>query len=155
MFDLAWSEILLVGVIALIVVGPKDLPDLLRTVGQWVRRARSMAAGFQSTFDQMMRDEELAKTKRDLENSMSGTPSLNKIEKPSYAPETPPFDHSTIEDTDPRTENDYAEDAEAGDTEERPVTAESVAAIAGPEPVADPEPAAGDEAPAPKPATGS
>lgn len=151
MFDLAWSEILVVGVIALIVVGPKDLPDLLRTVGQWVRRARSMAAGFQSTFDQMMRDEELAKTKRDLENAVSGAPSANSIAKPSYAPTTPPFDHSTIEDTDPRTENDYAEDAEAEDAEEKPVTADAVEAIAGPDPVA----ATDDEAPAKTPATGS
>ncbi len=82
MFDLAWSEILLVGVVALLVVGPKELPDLLRTVGRWMRKARSMASNFQSTFDQMMRDEELAKTRQDLERAMSGDPALPK---PSYA----------------------------------------------------------------------
>lgn len=82
MFDLAWSEILLVGVVALLVVGPKELPDLLRTVGRWMRKARSMASNFQSTFDQMMRDEELAKTRQDLERSMSGDPALPR---PSYA----------------------------------------------------------------------
>jgi len=82
MFDLAWSEILLVGIVALLVVGPKELPDLLRTVGRWMRKARMMASNFQSTFDQMMRDEELAKTRQDLERAMSGDPALPK---PSYA----------------------------------------------------------------------
>ncbi|PWR24850.1 Sec-independent protein translocase protein TatB [Zavarzinia aquatilis] len=82
MFDLAWSEILLVGIVALLVVGPKELPDLLRTVGRWVRKARSMASNFQSTFDQMMRDEEMAKTRQELERAMSGDPALPK---PSYA----------------------------------------------------------------------
>ncbi|MCW0180465.1 Sec-independent protein translocase protein TatB [Zavarzinia sp.] len=87
MFDLAWSEILLVGIVALLVVGPKELPDLLRTVGRWMRKARSMASNFQSTFDQMMRDEELAKTRQDLERSMSGDPALPR---PSYAAEPRP-----------------------------------------------------------------
>lgn len=47
MFDLGWSELLVVAVVAIIVVGPKDLPKLMRTVGQWVRRARSLASEFQ------------------------------------------------------------------------------------------------------------
>lgn len=40
MFDFSWSEILLIGVVALVVIGPKDLPRVLRTVGQWTDRAR-------------------------------------------------------------------------------------------------------------------
>ncbi|RJF87289.1 twin-arginine translocase subunit TatB [Oleomonas cavernae] len=87
MFDLAWSEILLVGIVALLVVGPKELPDLLRTVGRWVRRARGMASNFQSTFDQMMRDEEMAKAKADMERAFSGSPALPQIEKPPVTPE--------------------------------------------------------------------
>lgn len=47
MFDLGWSELLVVAMVAIIVVGPKDLPKLMRTVGQWVRRARSLASEFQ------------------------------------------------------------------------------------------------------------
>lgn len=87
MFDLAWSEILLVGIVALLVVGPKELPDLLRTVGRWVRKARMMASNFQSTFDQMMRDEELARARQEMERSFSGTPALPSADKPSYAPQ--------------------------------------------------------------------
>lgn len=88
MFDLAWSEILLVGVIALVVVGPKELPDLLRTVGRWVRRARSMASNFQSTFDQMMRDEEMAKQKAEMERAFSSPASATfpRIDPPTPDP---------------------------------------------------------------------
>ena len=53
------TELLLVAVVALIVVGPKDLPKLLRTVGQWVGRARGMARHFRSGIDAMIRESEL------------------------------------------------------------------------------------------------
>ena len=46
MFDLGWSELLLIGIVALIVVGPKDLPILFRNVGKWVGKARGMAREF-------------------------------------------------------------------------------------------------------------
>jgi sec-independent protein translocase protein TatB len=59
MFDFSWSEILLIGVVALVVIGPKDLPRVLRTVGQWTGRARSIAREFQFQLDQMIRDSEL------------------------------------------------------------------------------------------------
>lgn len=59
MFDLAWSEIAIIGAVTLVVVGPKDLPVVLRTAGRWVARARSMAREFQSNVDQMIRDAEL------------------------------------------------------------------------------------------------
>ena len=59
MFDFAWSEIAVIGVIALIVIGPKDLPRALKTAGFLVRRARSMAREFQNSVDDMIRDSEL------------------------------------------------------------------------------------------------
>ena len=51
MFDIGWSELLVVGVVALIVVGPKELPKLFRTVGQFVGKARGMAREFQRAMD--------------------------------------------------------------------------------------------------------
>ena len=51
MFDIGWSELLVVGVVALIVVGPKELPRLFRTVGQFVGKARGMAREFQRAMD--------------------------------------------------------------------------------------------------------
>lgn len=104
MFDLAWSEILLVGIVALLVVGPKELPDLLRTVGRWVRRARGMASNFQSTFDQMMRDEEMAKAKADMEQAFSGSPMLPQIEKPPVTPDPALGDKAEAEEALPAEE---------------------------------------------------
>jgi len=59
MFDFSWSEILLIAVVALVVIGPKDLPRALRTAGLWAGRARSVAREFQTQIDQMVRDSEL------------------------------------------------------------------------------------------------
>ncbi len=60
MFDVAPTELLLVAVVALVVIGPKDLPRAMRVVGQWVGKARGMARHFRSGFDNMMRESELA-----------------------------------------------------------------------------------------------
>ena len=59
MFDIGYSELLLIAVVALVVIGPKDLPRVMRTVGQWVGRARGMARHFRSGVDTMMREAEL------------------------------------------------------------------------------------------------
>ena len=59
MFDIGYSELLIIAVVALIVIGPKDLPKVMRTVGQWVGRARGMARHFRSGIDTMMREAEL------------------------------------------------------------------------------------------------
>ena len=59
MFDIAPSELLLVGIVALVVIGPKDLPRAMRIVGRWVGRARSMARHMRSGFDEMIRQGEL------------------------------------------------------------------------------------------------
>ncbi len=59
MFDIASSELLLVVLVALLVIGPKDLPKVLRVVGKWVGKARGVAAQFRSGFDEMVRQSEL------------------------------------------------------------------------------------------------
>jgi sec-independent protein translocase protein TatB len=65
MFDIAYSELLMVAVVALVVIGPKDLPRALRTLGAWVRRARSMAGHVRAGFDEMMRQAELEEMERE------------------------------------------------------------------------------------------
>jgi sec-independent protein translocase protein TatB len=59
MFDIASSELLLVALVALLVIGPKDLPRVLRMVGNWVGKARSVANQFRAGFDEMVRQSEL------------------------------------------------------------------------------------------------
>ncbi len=64
MFDVAPTEFLLVAVIALLVIGPKDLPRVMRSVGQWVAKARGVARQFRSGFDEMIRESELAEMEK-------------------------------------------------------------------------------------------
>lgn len=59
MFDIGYTELLVIAIVALVVIGPKDLPRVMRTVGQWVGRARGMARHFRSGIDTMMREAEL------------------------------------------------------------------------------------------------
>jgi sec-independent protein translocase protein TatB len=79
MFDFSWTEILLIAVVALVVIGPKDLPRVLRTAGQWAGRARAVAREFQGQIDQMIRDSELDEVRKTMNAAASGDP--NKIIK--------------------------------------------------------------------------
>ena len=69
MLDIGWSELAIVAVIVLIVVGPKDLPRVLRIAGQWAGKARRIAREFQSNIDDMIRESELDEVKRDVETA--------------------------------------------------------------------------------------
>lgn len=69
MFDIGWSEMMVIGALALIVIGPKDLPKALKTVGKWVRRAKDMAREFQSGVDEMVRESELEEARETLRNT--------------------------------------------------------------------------------------
>ncbi|MBA4208715.1 MAG: twin-arginine translocase subunit TatB [Parvibaculum sp.] len=66
MFDLGWSELLLLMVLAIIFVGPKDLPKMMRTVGQAVAKVRAMAREFQSSFDELARETELEELRKEV-----------------------------------------------------------------------------------------
>jgi sec-independent protein translocase protein TatB len=68
MFDFSWGELLLIGVVALIVIGPKELPGVLRMIGQWVGKIRRMAAEFQSQFHEAMREAEMADLKKQVDD---------------------------------------------------------------------------------------
>ena len=59
MFDIGWSEMMVIATLALIVIGPKDLPQVLKSVSYWVRKARSLAREFQSGVDEMIREADL------------------------------------------------------------------------------------------------
>jgi sec-independent protein translocase protein TatB len=100
LFDLGWSEILLIGVVALVFIGPKDLPKAMRVAGYWMRKARTLSREFQSSIDQMIREAELDEMRQDLKkatefdldkefhNTIDPTGSLSESLKP---PELPSF----------------------------------------------------------------
>jgi sec-independent protein translocase protein TatB len=67
MFDIGWSEMLVILVVALIVIGPKDLPRVARSVGRWVAKGRAMAREFQDAIEDMAREAELDKVKKEIE----------------------------------------------------------------------------------------
>lgn len=107
MFDIGWSELVVIGVVALIVIGPKELPSVLRTIGQSLGKVRRMAAEFQGQFNEAMREAEMADIKKSFDDisaasrDLDPTKLLAKLEehavererserKPDSAEVTPP-----------------------------------------------------------------
>ena len=146
LFDIGWPELLLIGVIALVVIGPKDLPRALRIAGFWVRKARTLSREFQSSIDQMIREAELEEVREELKkaaefdigkeirNTVDPTGELAESIKP---PELP----------------DYFEEPGASAAEPAPALSESAEAAA-PAPAADGTPGstqAGTDIPEPAP----
>jgi len=80
MFDMSWGEVMVIGAVALIVIGPKDLPKALRTVGSMTAKVRRMAAEFQGQFNEAMREAEMADLKKTFDETTS---SLNSALDPS------------------------------------------------------------------------
>jgi sec-independent protein translocase protein TatB len=72
--DLSWSHMLLVLIVALVVVGPKDLPKLMRKMGQWASKARNMADQFRRSFDDMARQSELDELRKELDELRHSRP---------------------------------------------------------------------------------
>jgi sec-independent protein translocase protein TatB len=99
LFDIGWPELLLIGVVALVVIGPKDLPRALRVAGFWVRKARTLSREFQTSIDQMIREAELDEIRQDLkkvtefdiekefQNTVDPTGSLAESIKPPDLPD--------------------------------------------------------------------
>ncbi len=67
MFDIGWSEMAIILLVALIVIGPKDLPRVARTAGRWIGKARAMARDFQRSLEDMAREAELDEIKKGIE----------------------------------------------------------------------------------------
>ena len=78
MFDMSWGEMMVIGAVALIVIGPKDLPKTLRTVGNMVSKIRRLAADFQGQFNEAMREAELDDVKRQIQGVNDSVASLSQ-----------------------------------------------------------------------------
>ena len=71
MFDIGWSELAIIALVAIVVIGPKDLPAAMRTAAQWIRKIRSLANEFQSGLNEIVREAELDELKRDIDRATS------------------------------------------------------------------------------------
>jgi sec-independent protein translocase protein TatB len=80
MFDVGWSEMAVILMVALIVIGPKDLPRVARTVGKWTAKARGMAREFQRSIDDMAREAELEDIKAEMDK-LSRTDVRHRLEE--------------------------------------------------------------------------
>ena len=108
MFDIGWSEFVVIAVVALIAIGPKELPGVLRMVGQWMGKARKMAAEFQGQFQEAMREAEMADLKKSfdevkeaatgfasgnvmtsLQKDVSAALNIDDIDKPAVSADAP------------------------------------------------------------------
>src|SRR5919206_5077665 len=95
MFDISWGKLVIIGVVALLVIGPKELPGVLRQLGQWMTKIRRMAAEFQGQFQEAMREAEMADLKKQFDDTTSGLKSTfdttdikNELEKMIQEPVT-------------------------------------------------------------------
>ena len=76
MFDIGWGELVVIGIVALIAIGPKELPSVLRTLGQWMGKVRRMASEFQAQFQEAMREAEMADLKKQFDEASSAANNL-------------------------------------------------------------------------------
>ena len=86
MFDVGWTKLLLIALVALIAIGPKELPAVLRNVGHWMGKIRRMAAEFQSQFQEAMREAEMEDVKKHADDLNSAVRSLTKPFDPAEHP---------------------------------------------------------------------
>jgi sec-independent protein translocase protein TatB len=81
MFDIGWSELLVIGIVALVVIGPKELPGVVRMLAQNLGKLRRMASDFQSQFTDAMREMELAELKKDAEKLLTDATSSASLDE--------------------------------------------------------------------------
>src|SRR3990170_3492277 len=89
MFDIGWSELLVIAVVAIVVVGPKDLPKLMRSFGHYAGKLRRAASDFQRQFEEAMRESEVEEVRKAIESVRTEPPPLDlkpPIKKPMMLP---------------------------------------------------------------------
>src|SRR5712675_1388525 len=143
MFDIGWSELVVIAVVALIAIGPKELPGVLRMVGQWMGKARKMAAEFQGQFQEAMREAEMADLKKSfdevkeaatgftsgnvmtsLEKDVGNALRIDDIDKPAVAATDTPAIDPPVTPATPATSPETFREADAAAMEPLAITRE-------------------------------
>jgi sec-independent protein translocase protein TatB len=133
-FGIEWTEYAVIAIVALIVIGPKELPAVLRAIGQWTTKIRRMAAEFQSQFQEALREAEMADLKKEIDDATRGFSSqfddpLNVKEATKWEPKP--------DDIKP---DDINPDAAAASIEASSTQAPLESATVAPSPAPDPPP---------------
>jgi sec-independent protein translocase protein TatB len=139
-----WSEWVVIGVVALIVIGPKELPAVLRAIGQWTAKIRRMAGEFQNQFQEAMREAEMADLKKQVDELGDTAKGLTSDFDPLDLKEATKWEPRTGSASDTTPESASA--AARSEARDAAVPAESVAA-SEPEPLSGQSPAAAPPAP--------
>ena len=146
MFEIGWGELLVIGVVALIAIGPKELPGALRALGQWMHKVRRMAGEFQNQFHEAMREAELADLKKEVDDMTSQAQSYANFDPVSEV-------RRELESTQQQIESAMVDKAGAA-SPSPPVAAEPSTSPAGAEPAVAPgTDVAAPASAAPEPAT--
>jgi sec-independent protein translocase protein TatB len=94
MLDIAWPELMVIGIVAVVAIGPKDLPKVLHTMGRWAGKARAMAHDVQRSFEQLNYEAEVAdKLKTEHSAEASAHPKHHHAPPAAAASEDEPHDH--------------------------------------------------------------
>ena len=101
MLDIGWTEMFVVAVVAIVVIGPKELPAALRTAGRWARKARAAARGFQNSIDDMVNQaelDELRKNANEIRNFDANRYIADTVDPTGAGPSAPPPSGETAKD---------------------------------------------------------
>jgi sec-independent protein translocase protein TatB len=120
MFDIGWSELVVIAVVALIAIGPKELPGVLRMIGQWMGKARKMAAEFQGQFQEAMREAEMADLKKSFDEVKEAASGLSFGGALMTSLQKDVTEAMRIDDTDKPAETSAVEPPAAPTTPEKP-----------------------------------
>jgi sec-independent protein translocase protein TatB len=140
MFDIGWSELVVIAVVALIAIGPKELPAVLRTVGQYMGKIRRMASEFQGQFQEAMREAEMADLKKSVDEMTDTAKGIKDSVHDSFTNFHPLGTHAAAAAS-PESVTEATPAPLSPDAGIEPMAAPVAAAAPQPVPEAKPEPA--------------
>ncbi len=134
MFDIGWGELVVIGIVALIAIGPKELPGVLRSMGHWMGKIRRMASEFQGQFNEAMREAEMTDIKKSVDELNATASSMTNFDPLAEAKQQ-------VDDAfNIKTDNPPPDAASAAPAPSAPAVTETSAVVEMPAPAQEPAP---------------